>query len=1108
MTSPLKDSIQRQEAVLTDKHAFVWASAGTGKTHTLALRALYLLMSAPLHGDKALYKASNRAERLRAARRIIQSLVLTTFTRKAAAEMQTRLYAYLDRIVSADSIESVKERLHKPDDLFLELLGVLLKHVSWNELRQGAEALAELASELQVSTLHSLAITILRRHPLESGVPPTARFAEEDGETFEDIGSQLVSRWWEMALRERTLSEDLRLVLKVAGMDEVSQWLGQAYEHPGLVAAMNVGEPDERVIQDLLEATRQLVAVAPTKTRAPKVQEAGKKLADALEKIEAYKPGAWSEFQNVLMGLKDVFFCSKPTKAATEAVESLGPLAKYYRDSAAIAAPVFQKVVALEKANEWAAWRRVVQHFADWSRDAAMRELGVVTFDEMIRLAAQLLKNHPAVRKAEHERLAAVLMDEFQDTDPTQLELISELLRRDSNESRAVVGFFVGDRKQAIYGFKGTDLEAIEAFRRNYAGLVKSEPGEVLDLYLRSTFRNVPEITDFVNAYFSKTMELPGYAKESLEPVKPPGGSKPRWIKFEKSQKGENAETMRMCAGLYLGRMIQEHVEKGGSYGDYLLLGRTHTELNPLLLAMEECGVPVVSAGAKVFYTQVEVTDVLNLLIALEHPGDSVAVAAVLRSPIVCLSDPEIHRLLSTIPAHEVFHSDGRLEASLPQAARERIGQLRKLASDRLKLPAAEWIRQVRRVMPVGAYADPLDREGKAMVRVEVVFDLYRQHLEKGTEATVAWLVQQRRLSAGADRHDLDAGEDVSITDESVQAVRVMTVHKAKGLQGKIVVVFGWESVLEEAAGKRRGNRNNDSVVSHGGRCGFDMPWGNIRAISTEYTSLLEAKQQREKDEARRLAYVATTRAEESLLLLEPMGKAPDQFVLEGYERDVVVPEDQPATASVDHGADLGDTTGYVAKWNARRAAWAEAVGTDLLRKPSQPERPAEEEDREQSEYVGELRERSRQTSMAAGTLVHAYLEHHARDKGFETAKLEALRSWLDDDTLWGKAQERAADVLKRFFKSAEGERLRTAKILGREVPVQLMFEGKAWTGVMDAVLEEGGKVVGVDYKITKDGSGLSLKETYRQQERVYSEVLRRLFPGREVGFEFWWLDR
>ena len=99
----LPDSQMRQEAIMTSEHAFVWASAGTGKTHTLALRALYLLLNAPFlpheSGERkgfvepecSLYSAASRSERLRAARATIRSLVLTTFTRKAAAEMQTRL---------------------------------------------------------------------------------------------------------------------------------------------------------------------------------------------------------------------------------------------------------------------------------------------------------------------------------------------------------------------------------------------------------------------------------------------------------------------------------------------------------------------------------------------------------------------------------------------------------------------------------------------------------------------------------------------------------------------------------------------------------------------------------------------------------------------------------------------------------------------------------------------------------------------------------------------------------------------------------------------------------------------------------------------------------
>ena len=94
----IPDHQERRQAVTTAGHAFVWASAGTGKTHTLTLRALYLLLTAPFdprarQADCAgLYTAPKRVDRLRAARAVTRRFVLTTFTRKAAAEMQTRLY--------------------------------------------------------------------------------------------------------------------------------------------------------------------------------------------------------------------------------------------------------------------------------------------------------------------------------------------------------------------------------------------------------------------------------------------------------------------------------------------------------------------------------------------------------------------------------------------------------------------------------------------------------------------------------------------------------------------------------------------------------------------------------------------------------------------------------------------------------------------------------------------------------------------------------------------------------------------------------------------------------------------------------------------------------
>ncbi|MEJ2078343.1 MAG: UvrD-helicase domain-containing protein [Acidobacteriota bacterium] len=144
----LSDQEDRRAAVFSEDHAFVWASAGTGKTHTLTLRALVLVWR---FGGPGIF-ASDRGNRLRSAREAVRRVVLTTFTRKAAAEMQTRLYRYLDLFVESESLQQVcQDPLVREDRLFAEVAEFFLESVpgrSFERLHRGAEALSEVASEL------------------------------------------------------------------------------------------------------------------------------------------------------------------------------------------------------------------------------------------------------------------------------------------------------------------------------------------------------------------------------------------------------------------------------------------------------------------------------------------------------------------------------------------------------------------------------------------------------------------------------------------------------------------------------------------------------------------------------------------------------------------------------------------------------------------------------------------------------------------------------------------------------------------------------------------------------------------------------------------------
>lgn len=1112
--SLISDLDIRRDAIFTREHAFVWASAGTGKTHTLTLRALYLLLDAV---DYGLYSVTDHSQRHRIAQKVIQSVVLTTFTRKAAAEMHERLYFYLDTVARATEFEDLESSdLGQRDPIFLEIVDRVLARISnrsFGQLKNGCQALAQCSSELQISTIHSLAASILRRHPLEAGIHPGTRFAKEDEEDVGALTTELVDLWWQReAFRNSAYEQDLSTILQLLPVSELREWLILVCQSPWLPSELRK-IPVNGESQGTLDCLDSLAgALQNVKTR--KASQILAQMETLLERVRQEEDGAVTELTRLLFLHREYLFLKgkNTPKTIAHAISSL-PVMEQERLETYL--PTYsvclQAAINREHFETWKTWLRFLDRFTKWIQTEGIRELGVVTFDDMINKAVTLLREHEGVRRSEFNRLRAFLVDEFQDTDPSQLELIAGLLRRPPESRKDVLGFFVGDTKQSIYRFRGVEVGSVLRFFNSYETLV--EPLlKKREFHLQTNFRSCSSVTSFSNHFFGRQFNLVADS-DLLFPYRDEPGMPTRWLRLiiPKEKDAISAEELRRLAAEATASIIEELVggeEQDARYKDILLLTRTNRELDTLLQVLQGAGIPVAASGAMTYYQNHEVLDLLNLLIALYHPLDSIAVAAVLRSPLVDVTDDQIHRLLGKIPPAQFFHSDTPLPDFIPASSCQKIGEVRKLVSMRRESSFDEWIQQVRAQIPAEIYTRPFDREGRSIERINRLLKRFREAAQNGDTPPLVWLINQRSRVSSVDRWDEDCGEDVNLFDEGVDAVRAMTIHKAKGLEAPIVIIPSWTSLLEASFDPR--NVTSCPILSLRDSKGSDMrayslQWGPLRIVSDNYLEALALESRNGTAESMRLSYVSVTRACDQLILLQTPSKRLDTTLQQGIESNSNIEFEEFSAGGIEKRKqpipkfDL-DSESQRLLWEKRSQKFEPFK--PLLQHPS--------DSVVESEPVP-LKEDSSSSSMATGQLVHRYLEE-SLVAGFNRDILKAIwrETEAEDPSL--DSLQQAERILSGFFNGSATDsrgqslfgRVKRGRVLGQEVSVFLTIDKQAWSGVIDLIMVEQDTVYAIDFKT--GSSSQPLQDTYAQQEMVYREAVRRLFPSQEVRFEFWWL--
>jgi ATP-dependent helicase/nuclease subunit A len=796
-----------------DRDVIVIAGAGSGKTYVLVERYAALLET-----------------------HAVSEIVAITFTNKAAREMRERVRLRLDEKWAAAADEAERAR--------------------WSE-RIGA------LDSARIMTIHALCTALLRANAAEARVDP-------DFAVLEESDSRL--------LREDALDLALK---QLAAEDDPALALFDEYSAPMLRKALLDGMTGDplNLEGDLREQWDRLWSqVASRELRRLRGSKAVAALEEAGFVPETDKLGAiWLQTRTQLHSALDA-----PTLA--DAVALLGEIDINLRVGSA---PAWGGKAALDEAKAILRFVRAEiealleragqppntpgdQRAADllplWKRaldrargvyESAKRDRAALDFDDLERIARDLLRDED-VRARWRAEFAHLLVDEFQDTNRAQWDIITALARPGGL-------FLVGDPKQSIYAFRGADVTVFEAARR----AIEAAGGEVISL--SHSYRTHSELVRRFNTLFSRVLvredEDALYQVEFGEPMTAQrpyeSGLPPTEIRvgvYPSRGGGEDdrSSARRYREGRQIAAWIVKQVESARpiydkalkayrpiEYGDIAILLRRMTHVTAYEAALKDAGLPFVTLAGRGYFDRQEVWDVLNLLRALHAPGDSLALASALKSPLFNLTDDHLLRLASQ-PGLTMWSAliqdqsaEMRFVIDMLRTLRERAGRVT------IYELMAEALAHTGYLATLTALPDGARRRAN----VEKLLDRARDSGHVTLGAFSRYLADLSALEVREGEAALDAEG----------AIRLMTIHASKGLEFPAVV-------LADQGGNSGRNDNSLLHIEPPSCRVYDPEQDNVIAPP----SLMLAQRHdadREEAESRRLFYVAATRAADVLLI-------------------------------------------------------------------------------------------------------------------------------------------------------------------------------------------------------------------------------------------------
>ena len=850
MTTPTNDSETTRRIVSDlDANFIVEAGAGTGKTYALVSRVIALVKDGVA----------------------MPNIVAITFTEAAAAELSERIRSRMEQLLDDEHPDNAKDLLYE------NLTDAQREHIriASNELDQAS-----------IQTIHSFAAQLLRERPLDAGLPPgwTPLDDVESREHFSDRWDE----WLETVLGKDCADVDLQFTLRYLLESKVgiNNWRDVAKSfvdnHDRLHHSDSNSDANLAVmLSDCLSVLNELAAKCSDKTDALFAR-----VNSFIQSIE----------QLLMMAQGHSGPLPATTKRPGARVGKVGRSANWSDISKARAQ--FSQIAQDFDNAILSVLTHHLGHFAV-AYAARRKANGMATFDDLLIWARDLLRDNPDARAHFQQKYARILIDEFQDTDPLQAEIAFYLaaaadanIGSDANHWHTLPLkpgklFIVGDDKQSIYRFRNADIAVVQQVK----------DGRQLErLTISENRRSQQPVLDWVNAVFGgpdangPDAARPDAPEQLGGLMRPAAGVQAQYVPLQPNadiqQDGlgsvqvfggpqdidDNAATVSRkqarhiagliatCAGDGADRRLEvydkaQQNRRRADLGDVCILIRSRTGLNTLTGELENAGIPYRLEGSSLYFDAQEVPDLLNCLRAIDDPSDAVSVAAALRAPAFACSDADLLRwreaggrwnYMGDLPDTESSVRDGMLILR-EYHEKSRAAKVAPLIAD--------FIRE-RRLDELDL--DPAERRPREIWRRRQFLTEQARRMEYDAAAAGGTPLTLRRfLQWAATRQDENARiAEAPVPEADDDAVRIMTMHAAKGLEFPIVILTGIAA--------------NPSIISKPALFGTPSGTAEVKAGDLQtpgYDGLKELERNHSAAEEIRLAYVGATRARDHLLV-------------------------------------------------------------------------------------------------------------------------------------------------------------------------------------------------------------------------------------------------